>query len=121
MNNKGFTLIEVISVVVIISCIGIIITFCVKNTFSMTTNEAYNIMKSNIVSAASNYVQECNSGIMKCNLSENTSISVDLLVENGYLRDLKSPKDGKNLNLCLFFKFRMQDGSVIVDLIDSCY
>ena len=49
MNNKGFTLTEVLAVLVVISLVAIIAINGLGKTLSISKEESYNIMKKNII------------------------------------------------------------------------
>lgn len=123
MNNKGFTLIEVLSVVVLISIITVIIFTTFGTTFSASKEESYKIMKNNLVKAGNSYVDECNLGTIKCDFSfeENNRFTAGDLYNAGYLKSLESPIDGKNLGSCLIFEATKDNGVVSINLIDNCY
>ena len=69
MNNRGFTLVESLGVVVIISLVLILLVRNFNSTVSLSKEEAYKIMKNNIVSASYDYVNECISGVISCDFS----------------------------------------------------
>ena len=69
MNNKGFTLVEVLATLVIISIISFVILKQASSTLSITKNESYKLMKNNIISSAKDYINECNNKILNCNLN----------------------------------------------------
>ena len=122
-NNKGFTLVEVLSVLIIIS---LILTVVIRNfgtTVSINKAEAYKLMKSNIISASNDYMNECLNGIIDCNVKNQDyyQFSAKELKEQGYFKNLKSPIDGKNLEDCLTIKVKIENGVIISSLQDNCY
>lgn len=123
MNNKGFTLVEVLVVVVIISLVLFVILRTFGTTFSFSKEEAYDIMKNNIVSVSYDYVNECNAGTVSCDFDfdVNNRFYASVLEKYGYFHSLKSPIDGKNLGNCLIIEVTKNNGVVMVDLIDNCY
>ena len=66
MNNKGFTLIEVLGVLFIGLIIVVISFMTFGSTMSVTHNEAYKIMKNNIVAVGYDYINECNLKTINC-------------------------------------------------------
>ena len=70
-SNKGFTLIETLAMLVVLTIVGIVTIKYVGNTLSVGKNEAYDIMKNNIVSSSYDYLRECNNGILSCDLDWN--------------------------------------------------
>ena len=124
MNNKGFTLIEVLATIIIISLLLFVVTKEIGNTLSITKNESYNLMKNNISKSAKNYIDECNNNIMKCKLNWNdnkVSFKAKLLKSSGYFSDLKSPIDGKDLSECLIINATRENGVTTIFLKDTCY
>lgn len=124
MNNKGFTLIEVLLTVVIIAIIGTIIINYAGSTLSISQKESYEIMKNNIVSSSYNYINECNAKSLLCELKwENNKTSFTLidLKNAGYFDDLKSPIDNKELGTCINLIATRDNGNVTIELIDNCY
>lgn len=123
MNNKGFTLIEVLGVLIIISTIMVGIAYGIQETLSASKEEAYKVMKNNIISVSYDYVQECSQGIVQCNFSyeENNYFYAKELQNSGYFQDLNSPIDGKELGNCMLLKVTKNNGVVLVDLVDECY
>lgn len=124
MNNKGFTLIEVLVVVVIIAIVGMIVVEYVGSTLSISKNEAYKLMKDNIISASYDYLNECNASIISCDLNwgnDEVSFSLLELKNAGYFSNLKSPIDDKDLGTCIKLVATKDNGNVNVKLIDECY
>ena len=124
MNNKGFTLIEVLVSVFIIGIIGVVVINYAGSTLSISKSEAYKIMKDNIVSAGYDYLSECNASTISCNLEWVDNKSIFSLVElknTGYFSDLKSPVDGEDLGNCINLVVTRESGNINIELVDDCY
>lgn len=123
MNNKGFTLIEVLCVVVLTSVIIILVFTTFGTTFSATRDEAYKIMKNNLLTAGYNYINECILGSIKCDFSfkDKNQFTARDLYNYGYFEKLESPIDGKNLGSCMILEATKDNGVVSINLIDNCY
>lgn len=123
MNNRGFTLIEVLGVLIIVSIVMTIAIHGIQSTLSVGREESYKLMKNNIVSVSYDYIQECREGLIECDFSfeENNRFSARQLQDSGYFTDLNSPIDGRDLGSCLVIEAKNDNGVVIVDLIDECY
>lgn len=98
INNKGFTLVEVLAVIVIIAILGFIAVPNVLSTINVGKNKSYDIMISNIVTASESLYQEVeygggelykygNDGITTYISIDENNIEVNLqtLVSNGFL------------------------------------
>lgn len=123
MSSKGFTIIEVLGALVVLSLVLVVVMQQVQSTLSTSTSELYSVMKKNVISAGYEYVSECGSGVMTCDFSfeDNSVFSANVLRQYGYFSDLKSPIDGKDLGSCLVMTATKVDGVVFVDLADNCY
>lgn len=123
MNNKGFTLIEVLVVVVLIALISGIAINTVGTTMSVSRTESYKIMKDNIVSASYDYINECTSGSLKCDFSfeKNNTFTAKVLLNTGFFDSLESPIDGKDLSYCILLEATKSNGVTVINLQDNCY
>lgn len=123
MNNKGFTLIEVLSILVLISIIGVVVFSMFGSTMSATKEETYKLMKNNIISVSYDYVNECNLGLIECDFSfeGNNKFSAKELQNAGFFKSLESPIDGTDLGSCLILEATKSNGVTVINLIDNCY
>ena len=123
MNNKGFTLIEVLGVIAIISIATFVVMKEIGSTLGIGGNEAYKLMKNNIISASESYVRESEAGIIKSNFSmdSNNIFKASTLKEYGYFSNMKSPIDGKYIGDCLILTATRYNGNILIDLEDNCY
>lgn len=123
IDNKGFTLIELLVSLVIISIILVITSNLISNTLAISEKDTYKLFKNNVVSVSYDYVNECTNGIIKCefDFQNNNSFTADVLQSYGYLENLNSPIDNKDLGKCLVLSAVKDNGVVVVDLEDNCY
>ncbi len=123
MNNKGFTLIEVLAVLVLVSVVTIVVIRNISSSMSLGRNEAYRLMKNNVISAGYHYIDECTQGTIQCDFSfeKNNTFKARVLEESGYFENLKSPIDGAYLGDCLSLSAKKENGVTVVDIIDQCY
>ena len=123
MNNKGFTLIEVLGALVIISIAMVVVFRQISSTLSIGNNEAYKLMKNNIISVSEDYVRESESGTNNTDFSfdTNNTFTAEKLEKYGYFSNLKSPIDGKYLGDCLIITATKNNGNILIDLEDNCY
>ena len=124
MNNKGFTLTEIIAAIVIVSLALFVVARTIGITLSATKEETYKLMKNNITKAAELYLKECNAKTINCDIKwENDKIllEADILKNNGYYKDLKSPIDNKELGKCLIIEAYKKNKIITTNIIDNCY
>ena len=122
-NRNGFTLVEVLGVLVLISVVFLFVVRSFSTTMSLGKEESYRVMKENIISISYVYVEECMSGTIMCDFSfdENNIFPVRVLKENGYFKNLVSPIDGKELDECLKVEVTRNSGGIVASIIDDCY
>lgn len=100
MNNKGFTLLEVILVVAILGVITLIVVPSVSGLLNKNKNEQYDNLKKSIISASKMYVSDnrYNLGVV-CNDSTDTynfTIDLQTLVDAGNLSEpVTDPRNEK--------------------------
>lgn len=106
-NRKGFTLTELIGVIVLLGIIALIAVPIINKTIKNSKEKAYNAQVAEIVSAAKKWGTVNNSNLP---VLDNTSIKVKLneLVSNGYLEDDKilDPRNNKEMtSSCVRIKY----------------
>lgn len=123
MGRKGFTLIEMLAVLSVIAIIGFFVINNVSSSLSVSKDEAYKLMKNNVVSAAYTYIKECEAEVIACDFSfeDKNQFEAIVLQQKGYFNNLSSPIDGKDVSGCLILKANKTDEVIVVDLIDNCY
>ena len=124
LNNKGFSLVEVLVSLVVISLVSIIVINYSVDTFSIGKNEAYEMMKKNIYKASESYIRECDNNLLDCNLEwVNNKVEFRALVlkNSGYFDNLVSPIDGKDVGSCLLVRAIKNNGVLDIKIIDNCY
>ena len=123
MNNKGFTMIEVLAVFALISLFTVVAFSSMTSSMSLGKKEAYQLMKNNIVSSGYTYINECVQGMISCDFSfeKKNTFPAKTLLDSGYFKNLDSPIDGKDLGECLILSAKKENGVTIVDIIDNCY
>ena len=99
-KNSGFTLVELIAVIVILSLLIAIIVPNVLKNYGDSTKKLYNIMVENICRASNLYMEEYESGLIieNTNICEKNStaticeINIQKLIDKKYLDEgLKNP------------------------------
>lgn len=122
MKNKAYTLIELLSVIVILAIIGAIAVPRVLETIGISKITAYNVAKENIISSAKlKYLADVNS-------FKATQYTVDDLIEGGYLKkDIKNPitnEKYENTKIVITnengdIKYNYVEGSTLYDVISN--
>lgn len=93
MKKNGFTLVELLGVVIILAMLGLIIVPTINKVLADNKNELYEVQIRNIKSGASNFVSE-NIFSENLNIPNNSSIGIKLgkLKELGYIdSDITNP------------------------------
>ncbi len=101
MNKKGLTLIELITVLVVISIIALITIPIITKTMNKSKEQTNLLEESSITEAAKSYVAK-NIGITLFLDTENEKeiITLKVLYDEGYLKgNLKNPKTNKDYDL----------------------
>ena len=115
MNNKGFTLVELLMTIVLLAVIIMIAGPSIFNALKSGKQESYGIMISNIKTASITYFEECKyhgSGI-NCTINNNkVTVTLQELVDYGFLTAtsecndnscvnvIKNPKDQVDIGAC---------------------
>ena len=93
MNNKGFSLIEVLVTISVLSHIMIIATASITNSFAISNEKSYDILKQNIIKQVKIYIYECDNNLINCkddykweniNNTSKTSFSLEIMQKYNY-------------------------------------
>lgn len=85
MNQKGYTLIEILGAIAIMGIIGTIVTASVSKYIKSSRVKSFIMMSQSVYEATENCIIED-----KC--ATDTEITTTDLIENGYLKELKNPR-----------------------------
>jgi len=108
LNNKGFTLVELLMVVVILGMLMLLLVPMISNFIEKNYDNNINSLKESIQIAAINYAIDNkftlfeNCGVVENNNNNNctTNINLETLVEYDYLSNpIKNPKTKEEINL----------------------
>lgn len=111
-KNKGFTLIELLITIVIVLSILLIAIVSINKISKAQKENAYELVKDEIEDAAEQYFSS-NEFIEES--IENGGygvISLETLVNDGYLTAVTDPRDGKKIYQCKVVKFTKNDGKL---------
>lgn len=106
MEKNGFTFIEILGVIAVLSLIGTIILIAVDKSLKESKQSLYNTQIENIKSAAEmwkadNIDQIPNSGY--------TNITLATLKQGGYIGEVKNPKTNEPIEDTLIIRIGMND------------
>ena len=102
MSNKGFTLIELVGTIVILSFLLLIISPVITRSIRNGVETADKQVKSNIELAAKNWASD-NKGFLPKVQNEVYKVKISDLQNEGYLDDVKLPSDLSDINTsCVF-------------------
>lgn len=105
-KKNGFTLIELIGIIVILGVLVAIGVPSLLKTLNNNKNKEYETFEKNLFLATESYIQKHQDSFSNLN-SENGSamVSINTLVDNGLIkRSLINPKTGQKINLLDFVK-----------------
>ncbi len=98
MNNKGFTLIEILAVLAVLGVIGVIVTISLTNTLNTTNQESCNQFIQEVEDAACVYAGLSNKSIV-CNRQNCNPIPLSVLVSEGFIKSEIDKCTNEEINL----------------------
>jgi len=126
MNKKGFTLVELLCSVAIIGILTIVVAFSINKTMSISDENAYEILKTNIISISKTYINECENGLISCQNdymweNDETNFLANKLVKHNYFKsnELVSPITNKDISSCLIINAKMNKNKVLSITLDD--
>ena len=93
-KNKGFTLVELLAVIVIIGILSVITIVSVSRLISKSKNEQLKQQKNTIAMAAENYMQSNRVFLPKA-IGQTTTVKVETLKKKGYLKEVVKNANGE--------------------------
>lgn len=107
MNNKGFTLVELLAVVAIISILAGVAVPAVSKHLKKTKKFSYENTQESICDAANNKIVD---DLKTCNTFSNCTFTIDTLITEGYLEKIEDPNGG-TCSGSIKVKFQTSSGS----------
>ena len=92
MNKQGFTLIELMAVIIILTILSLIIVPIIDKNIKKSKDEMYLIQIENIRLAGINYYSDFI--ILRPKNEQSASVSLSFLIENDYIDEVINPKTG---------------------------
>lgn len=109
MNKKGFTLIELILTICILSIIVVISFVSVTNIINSSKDDNCELIRDNIINATKDYISDNRySGELSKKMTIKAELLADQLYLNGNIKDPYSSDDDNKLNL--------EDVEIIIEL-----
>lgn len=100
MNNKGFTLTELLVVILILGMLTSLLVPNVSNLISKNEEDNLNKLKQSIILSCKNYVSDNMFILFKTCDNNKVSITLKDLVDGNYLTSsIKNPKTKEDINL----------------------
>ena len=101
MKKKGFTLIEILAVIIILGIVAIIAIPAVSSYITDSRNKTYKAHEANMEEAAKSLTVECIDGKEVCTLPDkgnSSEIYLSELIEKGFTERLQNPQGGGYCN-----------------------
>ena len=121
MNKKGFTLIEIIAIIILLSVIALITYPIINNLITDSKDELYDKQISELVRLSNTWVTK---NITKLKMIDGYTynLSFDELYEQGFVSDeqVKNPKTGQNLPGCMKVTFNSTNNGYDVSYDERC-
>ena len=103
MNKKGFTLVEILAVIIILAVLGIITYPIIKTNLDNTKKQAYETTVHTLEEAAKKF------GVTNFldNSGKKSTITLKQLIDGGYIEEkvLVNPINNKKMGGCIFYKW----------------
>lgn len=116
MNNKGFTLVEIIAVILILGLLVVITTPAYNSISNNIKTRNYNSKKNTIESETLSYVERYLKGEVYDGTNHNHCFTVGYLIENGIISS-DSEKEEYILNDVDDVEYRNNDAYVFVEYV----
>lgn len=117
MKNRGFTLVEVLGIVVVLGIIAAIATPVIFRSIRQNKESMYNVVKNQLIDASKDWAAK-NSSSLPDAIGEYTEVTLQQLKENGLLRlNIGNPRTGKIFSNQSFVRITKKNNNFIYDVI----
>ena len=99
MKKNGFTLIEILAVIIILGVVGLIVMPVVTSSLKESKDELYNVQISNIKEAAKTWAAD-NIYTLPTEINKSVIVTLGTLQTEGYIdAGIKNPKTNEEFNV----------------------
>lgn len=111
MKKKGFTLVELIGVIILLGVIALIAFPIVTNSIKSSKEKAYNAQINEIIESAKKWGVENSDNLPEVGSTDIVSVDIPTLIQDGYIKKtddgtLKDPRDeDESLNGCVHITY----------------
>lgn len=117
MKNKGFTLVELLAIITILSLIAVLITPFVNNFIKNSEDKSYNVQIKTIKEAATNFSLEYGNFLSSVNNLSSFTIDLKLLKDLAFIDfDIRNPKTNKYFSDDTLITFTKNKGNYKIDV-----
>lgn len=122
MKNRGFTLVELLAVIVIIGVVSLIVFPNIMSSLSKSREKAYDTQKNEIIAMAKKWATNNMDKLDEYHLN-NTYITFSVLKEEGYMakNKIKNPKNREEMIGCIEISYNNTNNSYDYNYYDSDY
>ena len=123
---KGFTLVELLGIIIILGVVALICFPKVNSMIKQSKQDAYDAQVKNIVDSARSWAVDNNSKLPQINSSSELRISILDLINEGYINDTKNnnlvnPLDEtKTMDGCVIIKYFNEYNQYSYEYSETC-
>lgn len=118
MNNKGFSLVELLAVIIILGLISIITVPTIINKYNENKEKQYNQLVSSLESSAKIYTEN-HIDILNNVTTQGTKITIEMLIKEELISaNTKDPKTGEVLNKNSYVIVKLVNDKIVYQYVE---
>lgn len=119
MKNKGFTLVELITVIILLGVLSLISFPIISDSIKNSKQKASDIQTKQIIRAAESWASENTSLLDETN---RYTLNLSTLINSGYIDEdeVIDPKTGEILNSCIYIKYESSISNYKYTYSENC-